>query len=108
MKKDPSGEWEYLSVYNKGRGVAKMSFSTKEARYFNDNSIANGTAWNAMRSVVSSYPQSKVIMYVEIDKAITRVKYYNPNGEKKYTTWYNNEDFYPYIPQKQIFNGNSQ
>lgn len=102
MKKDPNGDWEYLSFYRNGRGGAKMLFSNDRARYFTDNSIMNGTAWTAMNAVIRAYPQSKVVLYVDIDHSTIRVKYYNPTGEKKITVWHRNEDFYPYAPQKEI------
>lgn len=99
MKKDPNGSWEYMKSYT--RANAKIDFSLDSPKFFGDNSIVNGTAWKAMRSVVHRYPQSKIVMYVEIDNKKIRVRYYDPQ-EKKYTVWHKQEEFYPYAPKKEI------
>lgn len=102
MKKDGQEEWKYLSYYWRREASVKLNFSLDKPRYFTDLSIANGTAWKAFDAVVRTYPSSKVVLYVEINNEIMRVKYYNPNGEKRVTTWLDKDDFYSYIPQREL------
>ena len=54
MKKDPNGDWEYLSFYRNGKGGAKMLFSNDRARYFTDNSIETGRTRKTEHIVISS------------------------------------------------------
>ena len=102
MKKDPDGNWEYLSKYNKRGNKVNYSFSETEVRYFSDNTIKDGLVWKVFDSIRESMPNSKLVIYVSIDKKINRVKYYNPDGEKKITTWQTQSDFHCFIPQRGL------
>ena len=102
MKKDPEGKWEYLSKYSRRGDKVKYTFSESEARYFSDNTIKDGLVWKVFESLRNEMPNSKLIIYVSIDKKINRVKYYNPEGEKKITTWHTKDDFQCFIPQRGL------
>ena len=102
MKKDPEGKWEYLSKYSRRGGNVFCTFSESEARYFSDNTIKTELVWKVFDSLRAEMPDSKLIIYVSIDKKISRVKYYNPEGEKKITTWQTPLDFQCFIPQRGL------
>lgn len=102
MKKDPEGKWEYLSKYSKKNGNVYTTFSETEVRYFSDNTIKTELVWKVFESLRAKMPDSKLIIYVSIDKKINRVKYYNPDREKKITTWQTPMDFQCFVPQKGL------
>jgi len=102
MKKDPDGKWEYLSKYSRRGDKVKYTFSDSEVRYFSDNTIKSGLVWKVFDGMKADMPDSKLIIYVSIDKEINRVKYYNPDGEKKLTVWQTPADFQCFIPQKGL------
>lgn len=102
MKKDPDGKWEYLSKYSRRGEKVNYAFSETEVRYFSDNTIRDNLVWKVFDAIRSEMPQSKLIIYVSIDKKINRVKYYNPDGEKKITVWQTPSDFLCFAPQRGL------
>lgn len=101
MKKDDGGDWEYLSSYWRRGDMLKVTFSNNERKMFSDNTIKNELAWDAFSRIRKSYPYSKLVLYAEVNGEIVRIKYYNPNAEKRITAWHSPSDFYAYIPLKE-------
>jgi hypothetical protein len=102
MKKDADGGWEYLSSYTRRGENIYDKYAKDTVRYFPDSSIKSKLPWSIFNLVREKYPMSQVVLYVMIDNTIHRIKHYNPNAEKKITVWHEPEDFYCYIPQKEI------
>ncbi len=102
MKKDNGGEWEYLSSYWRRGDKLKLSFSDKEKKIFSDNTIESQLPWSVFSRIRDIYPTSKLVLYADVNNTITRVKYYNPTGEKKVTSWLSPSDFRAYIPMKEF------
>ena len=102
MKKDASGTWEYMSKFHRRGGKANFSFSSSEVRYFSDNTIKDETAWKVFDMMKAQYPDSKIVLYVSIDKKISRVKFYNPEADNKITAWLRPSDFSCFVPQKDL------
>ena len=102
MKKDADKEWQYMSQFNRRKERVNFAFSSTEVRYFSDNTIKDETAWKVFDLMKKEYPDSKIILYVSIDKKITRVKFYNPQSENRIITWLKPVDFQCFSPQKEL------
>ena len=102
MKKGDDGRWEYLSSYWRKGKTYRLSFSDTEVRYFSDSTIENGTAWIAFSCVRHEFPDSQIIMYVNIDGNMERVRWYNPTAENKMTVWHRREDYFGFIPKEDM------
>lgn len=102
MKKDPESTWKYMSIYWRKNDFVKMEFSDTDIRYFSDNTIRTGLAWDVFGLTKKLFPESKVVLYAMIDDKPERLVYYNPEAERKITRWHNKEDFYCFAPQKEI------
>ena len=102
MKKNDSGEWEYLSKYTRRNGKTYAQFSKDEVRYFSDTTIRSGLPWDAFNNVRDEFRDSPLVLYVKIDNEITRVRYYNPSATPTTKIWYSQQDFLCYAPQKEI------
>jgi hypothetical protein len=102
MKENESREWEYLSTYWRKGEKVKLSFSKGNPRLFSHNTIESGLAWDVFSIVRKEYPKSRIVLYADVRGQKIRVKYYNPNGEQKVTSWHSPSDFYAYIPMKEF------
>lgn len=101
MKKDSDGTWEYMSKFHRRGEKVNFAFSSSEVRYFSDNTIKDATAWKVFNLMKDKFPDSKIVLYVSIDKKIDRVKFYNPETGKD-TIWHRPEDFACFMPRKEF------
>ena len=102
MKKNGEGEWEYLSKYWRRNDEAKFTFSKDEVRYFTDNTIRSGLAWDVFNMIRDEYRTSPLVLYVMIDNEINRVQYYNPAMKPMTKIWHSKQDFLCFAPQKEF------